>query len=448
MGVDRASNSDLAFLAMDGGKRPLQFAAVLLLDRPLDPGVAERFLAGRTAAVPRLRQKLVRTPPGCGRPIWVDDTAYDIRRQLTRISCAPPGDEQALLDAALALLATPLPRDRPLWRAALVDGRAGGAGAVVLVLHHVLTDGLGGLALLARLLDPRDEPSAVAEPRRPPAVPRLAADAIRGRLLAVRRLPRTWRLLRASMTAGGGLLPTRAAPCSLLRPTGPRHQVVAAHADLRRLRAAAHAHGGTVNAALVAAVTGALHRLLTTRGERLERLAVVLPVAGRSTTTADRLGNEVSPLLIDVPVTGTLGDRISRIAGTVRQRRDLATGPPPIGLLGPLFRAAAALGGYHWFMNRQRRVHTLVSYVRGPEQPVRLAGATVDAVVPISIGESGNISISFLALSYAGTLTVTAVADPDRCLDLAVLSAALRAELDAVVSSTPPPDRSEGLVPR
>jgi diacylglycerol O-acyltransferase len=452
MGIDRAGSADLAFLAMDGRGHPEQFAAVLTLDRPLDPAVAGRLLAERVTAVPRLRQKLLRTPPGCGRPVWVDDPTYDVRRQLSRIALPPPGDEQALLDAALAATVRPLPRDRPLWRAVLVDGPAGGVTAVVLVLHHVLADGLAGLAVLAQLLDQpeqadaqvlgpgRDETGGPVAPRPPPGVTRLAAEAFRGRVTAVRHLPRTWRLLRESMTAGGGLAAPHAAACSLLRPTGQRHAVVAVHADLRRLRAAAHAHGGTVNAALVAAVTGALHRLLTARGEPIERLALAMPVAGRPAAAADRLGNQVSPLLIDVAVTGEAGERIARIAAAVRARRDLAAGPSALGLFGPVFRAVAALGGYHWYLNRQQRLHTLVSYVRGPDQPGRFAGATVDAVVPISIGESGNITVSFVAMSYAETLTVTAVADPDHCPDLGLLSRALRAELDALTAAAPPAD--------
>ena len=404
MSIDRASNTDLAFLAMDNGHRPEHFAAVLKLDRRVEPALAERILAERVAAVPRLRQKLVRTPPGCGRPVWIDDATFDVRRHLTRLNCPPPGDEQALVNAAAALLAPPLPRDRPMWRAASVDGLADGASAVVLVVHHVLADGLGGLAVLARLLDQPDQRPVATGLRRPPTLMQLASDAMRGRIDAVRHAPRTWRLLRASMTAGGGLTPPRAAPCSLLQPTGNRRRVVAVHANIEQIRAVAHAHGGTVNSALVAAVTGALHRLLVARGEAIESLAVALPVAGRSAADAGRLGNQVSPLLITVAATGDTGDRIARIAEAVRHRRGLAVGPPPIGLLGPAFRLAAALGGYRWFMNHQRRLHTLVSYVRGPQQSVRFAGARVDAVLPLSVGESGNITIGFQAMSYGRDL--------------------------------------------
>ncbi|MGW3960567.1 wax ester/triacylglycerol synthase domain-containing protein [Amycolatopsis sp. NPDC005003] len=57
--------------------------------------------------------------------------------------CAPPGDRQAVLDAALSLVSTPLPRDAPLWSVVLVTGLADGEAALVVVLDHVLADGVG-----------------------------------------------------------------------------------------------------------------------------------------------------------------------------------------------------------------------------------------------------------------------------------------------------------------
>ena len=53
----------------------------------------------------------------------------------------------------------------------------------------------------------------------------------------------------------------------------------------------------------------------------------------------------------------------------------------------------------------------------------------------------GDVTVSFDALSYAGTLTVTAVADPDRVPDLPVLTAALRDQLAALVTPAPTASR-------
>src|SRR5436309_11120765 len=188
MAVDRASATDLAFLAMDRGRVPEQIAAILVLapSAPFDLAGAQRLLAERITAVPRLRQRLVRLPPGCGRPIWIDDPAFDIRRHVRCMPCRYPGDEQALLDTAAAVVTERLPRSRPLWSAVLVTGLTGGAVALLVVLHHALADGIGGLAVLATLADGAvDAPATVGFPRPPPTRGRLAVDAARNRLCAL-----------------------------------------------------------------------------------------------------------------------------------------------------------------------------------------------------------------------------------------------------------------------
>lgn len=117
-------------------------------------------------------------------------------------------------------------------------------------------------------------------------------------------------------------------------------------------------------------------------------------------------------------------------SGLARNRRPAR---PPSPCWDPCLRAAAALGGYHWYMNHQHRLHTLVSHVRGPEQPATFAGARVGQVIPVAVAEAGNLTVSFEALSYAGTLTITAVADPDHFPDLPALTDGLQAELAQLV---------------
>jgi hypothetical protein len=41
-------------------------------------------------------------------------------------------------------------------------------------------------------------------------------------------------------------------------------------------------------------------------------------------------------------------------------------------------------------MRHQHRIHTLVSHVRGPGEPVSIAGATVESIIPVAVGEAGN----------------------------------------------------------
>ena len=238
---DRASATDLAMLAMDTGPVPQQFAAILLLDAgaSVDLASVERLMAERVATVPRLRQRLLRVPPGCGRPVWVDDPGFDIRRHVRQVRCRSLGDEPALLDTAAALITERLPLSRPPWSAVLVTGLAGDAAALVIVVHHVLADGIGGLAILASLADHAPRRPGAEFPSRAPSTARLAVDALAGRLRALSRAPAAWRALRTSISASGGLAPARAAPCSLIQPTGPRRRFAVVRADLAALHTAA-----------------------------------------------------------------------------------------------------------------------------------------------------------------------------------------------------------------
>ncbi|MGZ4493853.1 MAG: wax ester/triacylglycerol synthase domain-containing protein [Nocardioides sp.] len=441
--IDRASATDRAFLAMGDRRIPEQLGVALVLepgDRPFDVARARRLVGDRSSAVPRLRQRLVAAPVGCGGPIWVDDADFDLRRHVRSLACPAPGDERALLDVVASLVATPLPRDAPLWSAVFVTGLADGGVALVLVLHHVLADGLGGLAVLACLADPGSPPVDTGFPLPWPTRRALARDALRAKARALHDLPTSWRLLRSSMGAGGGLHPERAEDCSLVAKTGQRCRLAVVRADADVVHAAAHAHGATTNDAVVVAVAAALHRLLEARGEHVDRLVVTVPVSGRRTGAGAEMGNMVSPLLVSVPTTGDLDTRLRAVAGQVRSQKAAATGPPPIALLGWAFRPLARLGGYRLYMDHQHRLHTLVSHVRGPAEPVAFDGARVTSAIPVAVGGAGNMTVYVEVLSYAGALTLTVVADPQHVADreLELVADALRLELDLLRGARTP----------
>lgn len=432
--IERASATDRAFLAMDVGQVPEQFGVVLLIDATdgLDLRAARDLIGSRITAVPRLRQQLVRTPLGCGGPIWVDDPSFDLSRHVRVVPCPAPGDEPVLLETALGVVETPLSKNAPLWSVVFVTGLSDGRTAMVVVLHHVLADGVGGLALLGRLVDLEPDADEVLFPRPRPRIGRLVRDAMWTRLRGISRMVEAGRLLRESMGAGGGLHPPTVAQCSLNQRTGPRRRLAVVRTDASFLRAAAHRFGATTNDAVLVAVGGALHRVLLARGEHVEELVVTVPVSGRRTDSASDLGNMVSPMLVRVPTTGDPGHRLKTVAAAVRAQKGAATGPPPIALLGWLFRPLARAGGYRWYLNHQHRFHTLVSHVRGPSEPLTFGGSTISSAIPIGVAEGGNATVYFEVLSYAGSITIAAIVDPDHFPDLDVLVDGLYSELGQI----------------
>ncbi|WP_086664235.1 wax ester/triacylglycerol synthase domain-containing protein [Lentzea kentuckyensis] len=403
--IDRTSADDLVSLASG-----MQVGAVVLLER--DPGDVESLLADRIRTVPRLRRRLVTTPFGCGRPIWVDDPGFDITEHMSRVVCPAPGNEAALLDIASSLVTRPLPRSSPLWSATLVTGLEEHKAALILVFHHVLSDGIGGLAVLANLVDGAPHTQIAPFPAPAPARLELAKNAWTARL----RLP-------SHVSLAGLQWPSRSSRCSLNQPTGPRRQQTMAQASVSRLHAAAHRCGGTVNDALLTAVMGALGTVLTKRGDHLDQLIVSIPVSTRRSTTAAQLGNSTGVMPVALPTDGDPWSRLTRIAAITRSHKKSVRSATPI------FRTLKAIGIADWFTNHQRLVHTFVTNVHGPDHPMRLGGAPVVGLIPLS-ATTGNVTVAFAALSYADALTVTVVADPDHVPDLLVLTAALQTELD------------------
>ena len=437
--VDRASPADLMQLATDVGLAPMHVGAVLILDT--GPGFsvqqAQRLLGERVHAVPRLRQRLRRAPPGCGRPFWADDPAFDLRHHVKQLPCPPPGNERALLEVAAAVTGEPLPRSRALWSATFVTGLADGGTGLVIVMNHVLADGIGGLAVLARLVDeapglPPGDPQAAGFPVLAPGARTLAADAWAGRARGLTHPARSVRTIRQGLAElGGARPPRRLPPTSLNHPTGPQRRLDVIAADLAAIRDLGHAHGGTVNDVILAVIAGALRTLLASRGERLDLVTASVPVSARQAATGGQLGNQVGMMPVTLPTCGDLAARVTRIAAITRERKTAARGTSA-ALLGPPFRLLAPTGLLRWFFNRQRLIHTFATNLRGPAEPLTFASAPVRAVIAIP-NTTGNVTVTFGVLSYAGTLRITVLSDPSRVPDVAVLTAALRQELGSAV---------------
>ena len=433
--IERATADDVVSLATDVGSAPMQVGAVLVLDTAtgFDLDRATAAIAERIEAVPRLRQRLVRTRVGCGRPIWIDDADFDLARHVDAVVCPAPGDEKALLAVAATVIDVRLPADRPLWRLTFVSGVNGHRSALIIAFHHVLADGIGGLAVLANLVDGAPITSAAGFPRPVPSARELALDATRTRVAALTKLPSSLRRIRSAITQLRPAAAAHPARCSLNRPTGSRRQFAVARVDLDSMQHLAHARGATVNDVALTAIAAALHTLLLSRGESVDRFVVSVPVSARQQADATDLGNHVGVIPIELPATGDALGRLEQIATTTRAAKN-TTRAASTALLGPMFRVLARVGIFGWFINRQRLVHCFATNLRGPETHLSFLGAPIVDVIAVAV-VTGNVTVSFAMLSYAGTLDVTVIADPDACPDIDTLRAALQDEFDRLVAT-------------
>jgi diacylglycerol O-acyltransferase / wax synthase len=423
VGFDRVSANDLTTLATDRGQVPMNIGAVLTLAGDAEPRDVVAEIAQRLAAVPRFRQRLLVPGLGAGRPVWVDDPGFDPMRHVHRL----PG---ATLDAAADLVCRRLPPDRPLWAMGWSVGQPGEL-RVVLVIHHVLADGLGGLAVLVALADGMPTPA----PTRPVPLPRrsaLTADAVRAGWHGLSRSGEVARQARAGLRELGILRqrPSAAARTSLTRPTSGRRRLRVVRAPLAQVVAAGRAQEATVNDVVLTAVSGALFELLAGRGEHPAELVVSVPISMRERTSTDRLGNEVGAVPITVNAQGDPVARLRAIAARTRQAKGEQRGHSAL-ILGWLFRGLGRLHLVQYFLDHQRLVHTFETNLRGPETRIRIAGHEVTGIVPMAVNP-GNVGVSFDVLSYAGELAIAIVADPVIVPDLDELAAFVADQLDAL----------------
>ena len=159
---------------------------------------------------------------------------------------------------------------------------------------------------------------------------------------------------------------------------------------------------------------------------------MTIPVSARRDASTTELGNDIGVKTVAVPTQGDIDDRLAETA----RRRARAERPTAAvaRLLDAVFRLTGRLHLFAWFTNRQRMVHTFVTNLRGPAERLAFLGAEVDEVIPVS-AISGNVTVAFAVLSYAGTLAITVVADPTACPDLAEVREALQTELDALAEA-------------
>ena len=455
MQIERTSPNDLTTLATDHGPVPMNIAAALVIDGGSDLGLSavRTLLEQRLPRVPRLRQRILSTPLGHGRPVWVDDADFDLDRHLAEVQLVPPAgdpdhdtaEREQLLRVVSDVACHRLPPDRPLWAARWVTGLSDGSAAFVLVIHHALADGLGGLAVLAALGDGGAVSTAAPPfPLPPPSRRALLHDAWRERGRALRGAGAALAtglagLRELGLTSG---LPRRAPVTSLNRPTGSRRELSTVTMPLEPVRDLAHASRSTVNDVLVTAIVGAFSALLRRSDEAPDELVVSVPISGRRTTTPDRLGNVTGVVPLTLPTTPDPRERLARTAAISRARRSghRASSAGPMGLA---FRALGRLGLFQPFIDHQRLVNTFITNVRGPDQILTLGGHRIVEIIPVAV-TPGNVAVTFDILSYAGQVGITIVSDPDLVPEYSVLAGLLSEELHDLVAGegTPRPPRT------
>ncbi len=389
------------------------------------------------------------------------DAHFDLGWHLRRVDApAPHGRDEVLALAALAAM-TAFDHTRPLWEFTLVGGLDGGGAALIMKMHHSLTDGVGGVQLALALFDVGAE-QAVGGPL--PDAP--AGEEIAGRRLmtqvvadraarlragllqAARRAPgATASVVRHPLGTGGDVIETARSIGRTVRPLpavlspvmtrrGPGRVLHTITVGLDDLKAAGAAAGGTLNDSFMAGITGGLRRYHEHHGATVDELTVTLPISIRTADDAPG-GNRITLQRLRVPL--RMADPVSRmraIGASCRAARAERSLPFTDAIAGALNFVPTTVVG-----NMLKHVDFLASDVTGFPEPIYLCGAPVTGYY--AFGPTIGAALNATLFSYAGTCCIginvdtTAVADHEflvECLSegFAEVIAVSQAEQEAV----------------
>jgi diacylglycerol O-acyltransferase len=427
---------------------------VVTFDRCPDAAAVSERVDVLTRRLPRLRDRVVEGPLPGTPPRWEPDPDFHIERHLVTARAARIVTIEELLRAAEPAASASLDPTRPLWRMLQLQN-SGGPGALIVKLHHSLTDGLGAVKLAAELFDLERHPPhgpespSVAEPGPLSWLDRAREDLAfeAGRSLDAARRILTW-LTEAGRAAANdpgpraqsmlstlqgvlalaGAVSSPGTPLLVSRSTGSRFGALTF--PLADFRQAARRGEGTVNDVFLAGVVGGLREYHAKRGSFPPSLRLGVPVSTRADRAEMDLRNQFAPILVRVPL--QFQDPVERIR-LLHELVTVARQQPVLGLLeqamgylrqipGSLRLVTALLGA----------TDVMASNVPGSPLDLYLGGARVEQIFPF--GPRGASALNLTLLSHVDNVNIGVNLDPQAFPDAGVLLDCLRAGFDETLA--------------
>jgi len=447
---------DAAFLELEEADESahMHIGWALVFDPPPDGGVPSiealrKQTAERLPALPRFSRHL--SSPRVGSlslPSWIPDPDFDVANLMRRATLPAPGGEEELMEWLGDFFSHRLDRAHPLWETTLLDGLEGDRWVLATKAHHCLVDGISGVSVAAVLLDAEPEPAPDAK-----ALAELTAEAeaaagggerhgalgllrgaIGGGVDAALHPRKILSALSQSRAMAETLIRDEliAAPhTSINEEIGGGRRFDAVDVSLEELKEIKGNLEGTVNDVVLAACAGGLKRFFEARGEQeVDQIRVMVPVNLREASEEMALGNRVSSLFVDLPVSEPdpllRFRKVAAAVGDLKERGAVGGTDAVIELAGlapPMVQSVIARLAF-----TPRLFNLTITNVPGPPATLYSMGAPMRRIIPQVPIFSGH-AVGIAVVSYDGVVTFGLNADRDTVPDLGVLREGIEASL-------------------
>jgi len=449
--MQRLTGLDAGFLYMETPTLLMHTLKVMVLD-PLGPDGADvdeslyDGLSRRLHLVPLLRRRLLEVPFGLHHPCWIEDPDFNLAYHLHHRVVPAPGT-QAQMDEIIADIAgKPLDRKRPLWELWVLTGLEDDALAVLVKIHHAMADGVAATRLLTNVMssEPSEaDPALPSSPWTPDSEPLLREvirHAIADRLRHLVHVPQLVRktgqnLLHVARDRRKSQVTTPTPVLDTPRTSfngalTPRRSFATLSFPLAEAKEVKRAFGVTLNAVVLALVSGALRKYLGDRGELPTKpLVASVPMSAEEDGDSERLsGNKLSNMFATLAThVADPGERLQAIHVVAAEAKHLQ------GLLGVELMTEwveyAPPRLYSWAVRQWSKRHLadffpppvnlIVSNVPGPRGTLYAPGHRLRAIYsvgPVLEGIGLNITMwSYLDQMHVGVLACREmVPDPHR----------------------------------
>jgi WS/DGAT/MGAT family acyltransferase len=419
---------DLMFFLTETSENPRHVGALLVFERPkaTRTDFVGRVVESFRRAVPVAPFNRVPVFRKAGLPEWHEAGALDMDWHVQRLALPAPGSEPRLHELVAKLHEPMLERDRPGWRIFVIDGLERDRFAVFIKVHHALVDGESGMELLQRSLShsprdrrirsivatsltaPRERTSASQTSEREDELSVFARKAVAIGLGAFRLAEETFAGFRG---------PSQGEARSFAAPLTPMNEPICSERSISHvmlpldaMKAVARTWGATLNDVALCVLDAAMNRYLRGMGKVPSRPLVAICPVSLQQRDARQASTQVSMFWTPLGApAATLAQRMRAVmTNTVEAKRRIRSLPRDAAYAYSVLSFAMGETLAHVPRHPQDFLlasNVLVSNVRGPDEPLYLGGARLEALCPVSTLISGmGLNITFM--SYAGQVLV------------------------------------------